>query len=361
MIRLANYGSQPYVGWVRTKTDTAWPDAWTIGETLGVMGAWEGDARVVDVRVTLRPGQVLELDPMAGYVEVPKPPLGTLPADVLGHFGIPTMAGDALSLESIGEDGAAYVFHLSRANDGLLMTHVWLWWYPDQPGWCHGEVLVCASDPDLPDMVAEVPAGFTLRLGTAHVLIPGAVPGSPLLPAGETLADGQVRAFPFTAIWPEHLRTTADYNSADIARQFQVAANGIKNLWPGGYPSLPAGASRLGWTRQHWQGAIARLHGWEFGPLGPVASGGQTGAQEDQVFVGGECEGVQGLGAELVRYFVALGTMRRPIRSTIPVACCGRGARSGRPRPTGWASPASSTPSATSRTASPGKTGSIGC
>lgn len=313
MIRLANYGSQPYVGWVRTKTDTTWPDAWTIGETLGVMGAWEGDARVVDVRVTLRPGQVLELDPMAGYVEVPKPPLGTLPADVLGHFGIPTMAGDALSLESIGEDGAAYVFHLSRANDGLLMTHVWLWWYPDQPGWCRGEVMVCASDPELPDMVATVPADFTLRLGKAHVVIPGAVPGAPLLPAGETLADGQARAFPFVAIWPEHLRTTADYNSADIARQFQVCANGITNLWPGGYPALPAGASRMGWTRSHWQGAIARLHGWEFGPLGPVASGGQTGAQEDQVFVGGECEGREGLGAELVRYFVALGTMRRPI------------------------------------------------
>lgn len=314
MIRLANYGPQPYVGWVRTKTDAATlPRVWMIGDTVGVMGTMEGDARVVDLRVTLQPGQVLELDP-AACIELARFDLGAMPADPLTHFGFPRICGHVLEVEDIEADGATWVFHLSRRIAGsLLIVHVWLWWYPDQPGFCRGEVLVAASDGEIPDMVATIPPDFTLRLGKAAVVIPGAVPGAPLLPAGETLADGQARAWPFVAIWPEHLRTPQDYASADIARQFMVSANGITNLWPGGYPALPAGASKMGWTRSNWQGAIARLHSWEFGPLGPVASGGQTGAQEDQVFVGGECEGTQGLGAELVRYFVALGTLRRPI------------------------------------------------
>jgi hypothetical protein len=311
MIRLANYGGQPYVGWVRTKTDETWPESWELHDTIGVMGSAEGDARVVDVRVRLQPGQVLELDPALAR-SVPFT-IGGLPANVLGHFGLPTIGDQDLTVESVRQDGAAYVVKLFAGLQGELLTaNVWLWWYPDQPGWCHGEVLVCASDPSIPDMVATIPADFTLRLGKAHVIIPGLTLGAPLLPAGETLADGQVRAFPFCAIWPEHL-TISDYNSADIARQFLVAANGITNLWPGGYPALPVWASALGWTRQHLAGAIARLHGWDFGPLGPVASGGQTGSQEDQVFVGGEAAGTLGLGAELVRYFVALGTMRRPI------------------------------------------------
>ena len=183
------------------------------------MGAWEGDARVVDVKVTLQPGQVLELDP--AQAQAATFTIGALPADVRQHFGIPMMGDEDFEVVSVTPDGAAYVVNMFAVHPEMTSTRAWLWWYPDQPGWCHGEVLTCASDQDQPHMIGTIPADFTLTLGTAHVVIPGAVPGAPLLPAGETLADGQVRAFPFVAIWPQHLLDSikAAANARDVPYQ----------------------------------------------------------------------------------------------------------------------------------------------
>lgn len=309
VVRVANYGSA-YDGWVRATVDVEPPHAaGRAGDARYVLGRRLGDARVIDLRCRLEPGRVLEVD-LARATAAPFA-LQALPADPLAFFGAPAIAGVPLQAVTVRPDGAGYLMHLRARVGRMLCTDVWAWWYPDQPAWCRGEVVVTASHPGVPDMVATVPAGFRLTFGQASIVVPG-LGTAPLLPAGETLADGQAKSFPFTAVWPQHMRHE-DWSSAGAAAAFAVCANGIARPWPGGYPALSVGSAQLGWTREHWPGAVERLHRWDFGPLGPVAAGGQTGAQEDQVFIGAECAGRLGLGAETVRYLVALAGSRRPV------------------------------------------------
>lgn len=135
--------------------------------------------------------------------------------------------------------------------------------------------------------------------------------GAVLLPAGTVIGDGQARSFPLVFIWRQHLTSALEWSSAGAAASLGVCANGISKLWPDGNP-VPV-SDPLQWARRNWAGAIARLHTWDAGPLGVKANSGDTGAQEDQVFVGGECcSGPASLGAETVRYLAALGQSRRP-------------------------------------------------
>lgn len=306
MIRLANYGSDRYRGWYRLTTDHPIPAAGEIDGVPYARGHAQGDAWIVDLRVDLAPGQVLELDPARAT-------LGPLRAvdvhEALAQIGTPTVAGVPMGVVDSEQDGAAVLVHYRAKVSANLVADLWLWAYPGQP-WCRGVATFVAGNPEIPDLVAVVPEGLTIEIRGAFVATPERLPGAPL-PAGETLADAQKRSFPITVVWPSRMQQS-DWGSAGGMVFWRIVGNGIANLWPGGYPALPVGMPRLGWTREHWAGAIERLYGWEAGPLGAVAAGGQTGAQEDQVFVGGECEGPQGLGAETVRYFVALGQSRQP-------------------------------------------------
>lgn len=314
-VRVANYSGQTFDGWKRATVDVMPPhEAGRVGDVRYVLGRRIGaDLRVVDLRLRLDPGQVLELD-LATAIAAPFA-RGPLPADPIAFFGSPSIAGKALQVVRVDPDGAGYLVHLRTRVGRMLCANVWLAWYPDVPGWCTGEAVIAASNPTVGDMAATVPPDFALRFGAADVLVPGLaqVGGACLLPQGEILGDGQARSFPLALVWRQHLRSSTDWASAGAAANLAICANGVARLWPGGNPSMLAGASPLAWTIQHWAGAVERLHRWDAGPLGVVAGSGQTGAQEDQVFVGAEAmAGRAGLGAETVRYLVALGQSRRP-------------------------------------------------
>lgn len=308
MIRIANYSPDRYSGWVRTTTDRAIPAAGELDGNPYVRGRQLGDAWVVDIKVGMPGGRVLQMDPEGATLGPVR--LVDVPA-MVSRVGTPSILGVPLQVVSSRQDGAAVLIHYRAKILPNLVADVWLWPYQDQ-GWCRGVCTLTAGNPQLPDLVAVVPADLKLEIDGAVVTVPKRLPDA-LLPPGETIADAQSRAFPITVIWPTRLNmANGDWASAGAMVLWQICANGIERLWPGGYPTLPVGMSRLGWTRQHWSGAEERLQGWEAGPLGAVAGGGQTGDQEDQVFVGAECEGVEGLGAETVRYFVALGQSRQP-------------------------------------------------
>lgn len=308
MIRIANYSPDRYSGWVRLTTDHAIPAAGEIHGNPYVRGRLLGDSCIVDIKVGMPSGQVLQMDPEDAtlgpvrQVDVPA---------MLASLGVPTMGSIVLQVVSAKQDGAAVLVHYRAKIAPDLVADVWLWPYPGQ-GWCRGVVTMTAGNPELPNLVATIPADLKLEIPGAVVVVPERLPDV-LLPPGETIADAQRRSFPLTVVWPGRLNmANGDWGSAGAMVLWRVCHNGIERLWPGGYPKMPVGMPRLGWTREHWRGAAERLHGWDAGPLGPVAGGGQTGNQEDQVFVGAECEGPDGLGAETVRYWVALGQSRQP-------------------------------------------------
>lgn len=321
IVHVANYSGAEFEGWKRATVDVVPPAvAGLVGDVRYVLGRRIGsDARVVDVRVRLNPGEIRSID-LSGATTAPFT-LGPLPANPLEYFGLPSIAGVPFSIVDAKPDGAAWLAHLRARTGPMLCTDLWVTWYPDQPSWATAEAVVTASNPSVPDLVATVPEDFRLRFGAADVAVPGLIlepptegaraVGARLLPAGTVLGDGQARSFPLVFIWRQHLTSEREWSSAGAAASLSICANGIARLWPDGNPQPVA--DPLTWTRRNWAGAIARLHAWDAGPIGVAARSGDTGAQEDQVFVGGECcSGPASLGAETVRYLVALGQSRRP-------------------------------------------------
>jgi len=298
-LRAANYTARPFAGWVRC---TVPAPALAPGECVGpddfrvVPGRAVGGVRVVDVRVWLPPGAVRTV-PLAdlppgegGKSPVAPPTVATLPA----------VGGASFRLREAGPDGAAWSQRW-RARLGMLACELWVRHYPDWPGVAIGEVVYTASNPTLPDMCVTVP--------DCTIKWEGAIAYTPTMPSvGDVMADGQARASRVVVVWPRAVRDWAAVVA--LLAPAGVCAMGLDAPWPTGCPvSAP---SPLAWTTEWLPRAEASLRGWSPCGLGPSIDSRVTGAQEDQLFVGGELGAAAGLGAEVVRYLVALGQFRQP-------------------------------------------------
>jgi len=308
MIRLRNFTAAPVVGWFRTTTDT--PPPAMAGTVLGcdvVYGRKIGlDCWAVDVRAAIGPGETLEL-PFEQWSTDGDWITQQVPGDIVGHFGgVPALNGVPLAMVSIGPDGAGFRGHY-RGRIGR-MVHVDLFlgpWYPDHSAVVPAEVVVTCSNPEVPDMGDTLP-DLKLTFGDGHMV--GSLPK-----AGMRFADGQARAIPVCFVWMRHLRTLEDWAYAAAIATKSIGAVGVSKLLPHGNPVLPANFDLPGWAGQHWLRTMSQLTTWEHPQLGPAADTGQTGAVEDQCFVGGECMLAGGVGAELVNYYAALLTSGHPM------------------------------------------------
>ncbi len=309
VVRLANYSPAPFSGWKRTTIDVM-PEhrVGTVDGVLYVVGRPVGiDTHVLDLRVTLAAGQELEVD--LGSASPGKWALAPLPAAPLQHFGdLPRLAGLPMAILALQPDGAGYTVHFRARTGRLFATDLWVTWYPDQPGWCHGEALTVASNPAVPDMTDTIGA-LPLTFGDAIPFIPG---GEAIVPPNTSFGDGQGRAVPITFIWLRHLRSAMDWSSVGAAANLGVCAVGIDRLLADGNPSYSEGFKVRDWTSSRFAESVRLLHTWERALVGPSRVSGDTGAQEDQVFVRGEALLPGGVGAETIAYLAALKMAGRP-------------------------------------------------
>lgn len=304
-MRLRNHSTSPFRGWIRTTTDTELSGPVSVGAVEIVPARRIGlDVHAVDVWCHLSPNEALELDLEHAQPSNWWPPQA--PADPVAHFGgEPMLNGAPMLLVGYAQDGAAWRAHYAARFGRMFLCDLWLRWYPDQPAIVEAECMVTCSNADVPDMGETLP-DFRLTWGDSWQI--GALPK-----AGMRFADGQARAFPLSFVWKRHLRTALDWSTAGCIVNHQIGAVGVSRLLPGGNPTLPADFNLPAWAAQHWQRSQDILTTWEHPQLGPAADTGQTGAVEDQCFVGGEALIPGGTGAEWINYFAALATSGHPM------------------------------------------------
>lgn len=315
-VRVANPSAAPFNGWLRTTVDTLPPlPAGQLADgTRYVLGRRTGlDVWALDLHVAIADGQTRTVA-LAGATAWLPPPL-TLPGDPLAYFGgWLTFGGVPMSIVSLVQDGAAWSLHARSRVGRLFVADCWLDWRPDEPGLMVGECTVTASNPAVPDVLETVPVGgYGLRWGAATVW------GSEVCPAGTTFADGQARTLPVVIAWSEHVANNQQWVQVGAAvnratgvidQRGTIGAVGIARLLPGGNPRLPSPFSAAAWTQERWPAALQVATTWGPAVTGPSRRSDDTGGQEDQVFVRGEC--MAGVGPEIVAYLSALKLAARP-------------------------------------------------
>lgn len=318
-IDVGNYHQFPFRGWVRTTVDKLLPGA---AFRVPVESASQDrEALVVSA------GQVTpSLAEVDVFLDLPGSFVGSIvldrmqestaerfvrraiPGNVLEVLGVPMAFGVPMQFVSVEPSGAGYAVTLRARVGRMLVVEFDTVYYPGQP-WLVGELSITASNPAVSDLTAEIPDG-PLPLSFAGV--PAIVVGGPdfkLL--GRTLANGQSLVFPVAVAYPNAMRGD-DWASATVACHNFVRVRGATS-WPQGRPRMHTGFDFRRWPAVRAGLAIDALQTWAPVPgIGPNPRSGDTGAQGDQLFVGGECVGRDGLGAEWVRYLTACMQGRRP-------------------------------------------------
>lgn len=309
-IKVENLTSTPFAGWKRTNVDVVpenysgeFPDGahYVTGRVTG-----EG-TRIVDLWVELGPHEKKSYD--LATAEPDNFAMGTIPSNPLEFFGGPvTLNGAPLQFADLDPDGAGILAHLRGRFGTMFHIDLWLVWYPDQPAWAQGEVVITCSNPTSPNLKETAPKDLSLKFGDALV---GQRPRGidvPLLPPDTEFADGMARAFPVTFVWLRHLKASTDWATVGVIGQHGISAVGIKEIFPGG--QRPRGAGEPAgphWASRYFAEALRRLETWEGGVCGAARFTPTTGAQEDQVFQRGEIFHPNGPhGADIVTYLSAL-------------------------------------------------------
>lgn len=306
MIRIANYSAFPFTGWRRTTVDRKpqfisgrWPDGsqYVLGKPCGV-SVW-----AVDVFVRLESSGVANLNPLDASPMDYR--IQALPGSWFDVYGLPTIGSSPFFGTKIDVDGASYLIRTCCRISRLLAVDLILRWYPDQQYMAQGEIIFTASNPDVEDLVDAIPADFELSWGDAILVVEGLD-----RLRGRGIGDGQAHSLPISIIWPR-IATVAELMSATAATQIGgICCVGLEHVWPNGNPYLAT--SPLAWARENLPRALSVLGTYQESGLGVAAYSGRTGAQEDQTFVGAEIASPRGIGAETVRYLVALGQSRQP-------------------------------------------------
>lgn len=309
---VANHSPHPFVGWKRVVVDRIPPfeSGKAPDGTLWVYARAAGLSTVhLDVRVTLEPGEQREIDVAnSEKAEFKLPPL---PPHLLDWFGgVPNIEGVPMAWVGGEVEGACYSARFRWRSGTLLVADMWVRWYPDTPSTATGEIVVSASNPDVPLLSLQVQDDLTLTWGSAYVMVPGKRDGV-LMDAGEHLGDGQARSFPFTLHWANRATHAADWNHAKALASHMVVGHGVTKIYPQGNPVWHRQDDAVADSVGDLSTALQRVASYEAGPLGVTKASTVSGAQEDQMFPG--CHAMHhGSGQAEARYLTALRQSLRP-------------------------------------------------
>lgn len=318
--QLVNRSQHPYIGWHRTVVDPKAVEKVAAKEGRGIIFGTAHDngqearwcvgrmlapnSRILDLQIKVAPGQAVTIDTDKFVAKEWDPDPLPLP---LEKFGWPTLNG--YPMQQIGDwwlDGACFCMRWGvRLPPSQLIAAFLVMRYPLGDTIATGTITVCASNPDVPDLQCPLPQLVLTGLGawdTACPIDPGYI------------GDGQARH------WPVCVDFTDD--SDDPRRQVvlnrQIHGHGltaIGHLWAikGGMPE------QMRFDPIYWRNLGDNVrrstegYGLAWPPVGVVANSGSTGDQEEQGYDQGfESFYVGGEGADVPRFWAALGQGRQP-------------------------------------------------
>jgi hypothetical protein len=319
VVKVCNYGAATFAGWHRCTVDTLPPHyhgmssdgcEYSAGRAIGLLGY------VCDVKVKVPAGSGIKFDLGAGKAIDGDP---DVPADVAGY---PVVAGAKVPVLTAEHDGAGTDFHWRArpwAAAPMFLLDAWGTFYPGQ-SWCVGELVLTASNPSVPDVVATVPAGgLTLGWSNGLAVVDGLAWNAALIPAGETFGNGQSRAFRF--VGGLNNAAVGDVQSALVESSAGLAAIGIAHPGLlGTFAPPPRGFDPVAWGHERLPRARAALLGWDImrdsrgGSVGVSPRSGDTGDQEDQpgVHKGVEDWSSPWPGPYYVTLYAGYSQLRRP-------------------------------------------------
>lgn len=312
MIQLTNTSNATFYGWMRGTTDdlslvTSYAVIGNYGDLVTIVPGRDLGLglRQIHVKVTVEPG-FYDVRVLHNLRFTPQP----FDMTALAKLGVPMVNNTPLTYLDMTEDGPGYLVHFGarvQAARASLWVDLWLHAYPDEPGYVAGEVMVTNSDPRIPTVIGDAPA-LHISFGAAIPFVAGQH-GDRIVESA-TWADGQARAVPVAFIWPQVI-DKADWSSAAAVAFLQVHAKGCEKPYvfgnAGGFPQWKGDVAEF--TRRNFEPCRQALLSWARPPLGVAARSGDTGAQEDQLFPGGEARLA---GAILPRYLAALSQAKRP-------------------------------------------------
>lgn len=308
-LSIANYGTVAFDGWLRTTTDfwlgadDAAPVVVLLEDTkvLAVPGPEVGPGcRIVDLRVSgLGRSTSWSGRACATFGAAWQAP--AIDENWIMRIGEPEVGGKPMELRRCAREGAAVALHWQVQVQTMLWCDLWVWGFDEMPGILFGELAFTASQAGVPDTTVMVARECKLTYGNEVIT-------SKLYP-GMRIADGQVRAWPIRHVFPKLLHER-DKNAAYLHSQNAVGAVALRSLYPEmGWPKFTAPAMQ--YVNQHLLGCISALDDWSKPTLGVAKTSGDTGAQEDQLFPGGEAYRLPN--GIMPRYYAALSQGKRPV------------------------------------------------
>jgi hypothetical protein len=299
----------PFSGWVRLVTDQDVGDKPVVNNFATVVpGRKLGlNARIVDVRIDVGPEQRVVV-PLTGSPATSWQ-LGGVDVAAIGW---PQVGGQDMILETAQADGAGWLARFHLRVGPMLHVRMWALYRPDEPGMARGEVMVTASSPNVPDLVADTGEGLRVTWGSAHVGVVGLGWGQNVVDS-TTMASGQAVVKPVVFLWPQLKKRFEEEVAAWQWLSSSIGGHAITQLTAGGNPEYVQGFEPSTWTYRNLPEALRRLNTWEPALLGPAAITGTTGSQDDQVFVRGEPILPLGDGAEQLVYLCALKRANLPL------------------------------------------------
>lgn len=301
-LRLKNYGTRPYHGWLRTTTDHWTDDMQPVPmECEGVVIVPASVAgfglRNIDVFCSLSAGEGREID-FDKFVPLPAK---VVEQQRLNLLALVEEVRREHKCDDAQLDGAAIVLHRKTVENGYA-TFAYARTYPGFTAVSEGEMAT----------IANRPSGAAIAFYRQHPTNGWAFVRPTCADVPIHLVDTQGFAMGYVSVRVEDL--IADpvlaHNAALLADK-QVHAHALNKLYPGngvGWPVFRGDAAK--WVAEKSWTERRAIAGWAKGTLGTALDLQTTGEQEDQMFVGGEGRYLPG--AWVPRYYAALGAFRYP-------------------------------------------------